>query len=72
MAKFGDIDEAKDELKQRFGLTDAEIDALDWTIDEMEPVLTLRYPIYWQTYAAFTNGIINYVTQYWQITQEGH
>lgn len=72
MAKFDDINEAKDQLKQQLGLTDAEIDALDWTIDEMAPILTLRYPIYWQTYAAFTNGIIEYVTQYWQITQEGH
>lgn len=67
MEKFGTIDEAKDELRQNYGLTQAEIDAFDWSLDETAAVMTMKYPIYWQIYWAFTNGCLTaQVTQFWQ------
>lgn len=65
--KFGTIEEAKDELRQNYGLTQAEIDAFDWSLDETAAVMTMKYPIYWQLYWTFTNGCLTaQVTQFWQ------
>lgn len=65
--KFGTIEEAKDELRQNYGLTQAEIDAFDWTLDASAAVMTMMYPIYWQIYWTFTNGCLTaQVTQFWQ------
>lgn len=67
LEKFGTIEEAKDELRQNYGLTQAEIDAFDWTLDETAAVMTMKFPIYWQIYWAFTNGCLTaQVTQFWQ------
>ena len=66
-AKFGDIQEVKQWFIDNFGLSQSDIDELDWTPDPDAPILELEYPIYWQQYYLFSEGYVTTIMEFWQL-----
>lgn len=66
-AKFGDIEEVQMWFKENLGLSDSDIEDMNWELDPNAVVGPVpKYPPKWQQYYLFSSGYSTVILEVWQ------